>query len=66
MRKGKDIQTSGYTLELYRTDSGTEVKMNAGYELQALSLTSMTLDLRLVPNAATYLLKVLVAVRWFA
>nr|DAP42238.1 MAG TPA: hypothetical protein [Bacteriophage sp.] len=60
VRKGKEIQKSGYTLELYRTDSGTEVKMNVGYELQALSLTSMTLDLRLVPNAATYLLKVLV------
>lgn len=60
VRKGKEIQKSGYTLELYRTDSGTEVKMSVGYDLQAFSLTSMTLDLRLVPNAATYLLKVLV------
>lgn len=58
VRKGSEIQKSGYTLELYRTDGGTEQRVNVGYELQALSLTSMTLDLRLVPNNAIYLLKV--------
>ena len=58
VRKGKDLQTSGYSLDLYRTDGGTEEKQSVGYELQAFSLTSMTLDLRIVPNNATYLLKV--------
>lgn len=60
VKKGKTLQKSGYTLELYRTDGGSEVKMSVGSELTAFSLTSMTLDLRVVDNGATYLLKVLV------
>lgn len=58
VRKGKELQTSGYSLKLYRTDGGTQQEVSVGYELQAFSLTSMTLDLRLVQNGATYLLKV--------
>lgn len=60
VKKGKELQKSGYTLELYRTDGGSEVKMSVGNELTAFTLTSMTLDLRVVENGATYLLKVLV------
>lgn len=60
VRKGKILQASGYALELYRTDSGKEVKMSIGSELVAFSTTSMTIDLRVVENGATYLLKVLV------
>ena len=59
VRKGNEVQKSGYSLELYRTDEGTEKKLSVGYELQAFSINSMTLDLRLVPNNATYLLKVI-------
>ena len=60
VRRGTAAQTSGYQLKLYRTDTGTEQQLTAGGgELTALSLTSMTLDLRVVPNGATYLLKVL-------
>ena len=58
VRKGKELQTSGYSLKLYRTDGGTQQEVSVGYELQAFSLTSMTLDLRLVPDGATYLMKV--------
>lgn len=58
VRKGKTAQTSGYSLKLYRTESGTETELSVGKELVALSLTSMTLDLRVVEHGATYLLKV--------
>lgn len=59
VRKGNEVQKSGYSLELYRTDDGTEKKLSVGYELQAFSINSMTLDLRLVPNGAIYLMKVI-------
>lgn len=58
VRKGTELQTSGYTLKLYRVESGTEKELSVGKELVALSLTSMTLDLRVVESGATYLLKV--------
>lgn len=58
---GKNKKTSGYSLAVYRTDSGKEVQLSASSngELKALSLTSITLDLRLVENA-TYLVKCIV------
>lgn len=58
VRKGKDLQKSGYTLKLYRVESGKNTEVGVGYELQAFTLTSMTLDLRLVPSGVSYLLKV--------
>ena len=60
VKKGKTLQKSGYTLELYRTDGEEEKKMMVGNELVAFSLTSMTLDLRVIEDGATYMLKVLV------
>ncbi len=59
VRKGMDLQTSGYSVKLYRTDSGSEVEVTtASPELVALTATSMTLDLRLIDSGATFLLKV--------
>ncbi len=60
VRRGKEQQTTGYQLRLYRTESGTAKQLTAGTgELTALSLTSMTIDLRVVENGATYMLEVL-------
>ena len=55
---GKNRKSSGYTLAVYRMDNGREVALSASpnSELKALTLTSLTLDLRVVEQA-TYLVK---------
>ena len=55
---GKNRKSSGYTLAVYRMDNGREVALSASTdsELKALTLTSLTLDLRVVEQA-TYLVK---------
>ena len=55
---GKNRKSSGYTLAVYRMDNGREVALSASAnsELKALTLTSLTLDLRVVEQA-TYLVK---------
>lgn len=59
---GKVKKTSEYSLSVYRTDSGKEVQLSVSSngELKALTLTSLTLDLRLV-ESATYLVKCIVS-----
>lgn len=51
--KGKNKVTSGYTLEVARIDDGKEVALSVDAidELKAITLTSITLDLRMVENA---------------
>jgi len=58
---GKSKKTSGYSLAVYRTDSGKEVALSVSQngEMRSLTPISLTLDLRLV-EAATYLVKCIV------
>ena len=58
---GKTKMTSGYTVKLYRVNSVTSLtQLTAGVdEVEAISITSVTLDLRLVPKA-TYVIKAFV------
>lgn len=62
VRQGQDRLTTGYTLQLVRTDKdGTQTQLEADTaELAALTPTSLTLDLRLIPDGTSYLLRVLV------
>lgn len=60
VRKGVTQVSTGYTIKVYRTESGTERELAMGRELVALSLTSITIDLRTVPHGAIYLVRVFV------
>lgn len=55
IRKGKDTVTKDVTVRLYRTDLATRKELTVGEdELVALSPTALTIDLRTVPQGATY------------
>lgn len=62
VRRGQDVLTTGYTLRLTRCAAdGTQTILTAGEaELTAFTPASLTLDLRQVSNATSYLLEVLV------
>lgn len=51
--KGKNKISSGYTLEVSRLDNGKEVSLSVDSidELKAITINSITLDLRIVENA---------------
>lgn len=60
--KGTTAQTSGYTLKVYRMNSAVSLTelQTGSTELTALSLTSFTLDLRLI-DKASYLIGIIVS-----
>lgn len=62
VRKGTEVQTSGYSLNLYRVEGTSKVKLSAGAdnELVSLTLTAVRLDLRLITDA-TYLVECVVS-----
>ncbi len=60
IRKGKTAVTEDVTVKLYRTDLAQREELRVGHgELVALSPTAITLDLRTVPNGATYYVEVI-------
>lgn len=59
VRIGGEVVTSGYTVKVFTADGTTETEQKAGEgALAALTLTSMTLDMRLVEDATAFLVRV--------